>query len=80
MNLRITSHESNPLETKKSFFAHGPIIVLSHKSFNALENNQLKTTSQKSARLEIANDHISSSGFCNGEYLNVNSYVDRRFP
>ena len=80
MNLSITSQKSNPEKTKDLSFVNGDIIVLFNKSPNAQEPENLLTTIQKPARFVIANDHPSLSGFCDGEYFNVNSYVDRRLP
>lgn len=78
MNLSITSQKSNHQETKDFSFVSGDIIVLFHKSCYAHQSNKLITTIQKPARLVAANDPSSLSGFCYGENLNVNSYVDRR--
>lgn len=80
MNLSITSQKSNPFKTKDLSFVDDDNIVLFRKSLNAQNPTILLTKLQKPARLFIANDNTSLSGFCYGENFNVNSYVDRRLP
>lgn len=80
MNLRIESRKSSQEISRDDNLETADIFVLFPKSYDALIENHLNTTNQKPARFEVSNDYLSSSGFLNGEYLNVNTYVDRRFP
>ena len=80
MNSGIKSSKSSHPASKEKTFGDNGVFVLFPKSFNALPQKLLKTTNQKPARFMAVNDHNSSSGFLSGEYLNVNTYVNRRLP